>query len=423
MRTKVICLMIAAAIFACPQLAQAQGKPAAPKPAAPAPAAPSGAPMMAAPVMPVQAVRPAPAAGDDDRRVATPAAPLPEWIRRPMRAIDPMTLRAEGQSIRLWGIKPASTSETPLELKALDLMDGLIQEGQVNCRIMAKESTWTNIVARCSTPENQDLALELLSTGFVVVDRAQTYGTVFATSYETAQEKARLDGAGVWKLLKDEKEDPSGPPSWLKPHMGVLLPIALMFGPFGGLAIVGLVMWYWLKRMATAQEQEQEQTSRKEAMLLTRERQVLVTTLEGELTENKNKIEAFLVIYGDMLRSLQDPNETPKYQQGGDIVQKHPSFSRTVFESNVNKLSLLDIKLAGKVSKLYSGMPKEQEYINLEPGVPLETAQQLVEKVLKEAEALIEPINTVINGLQASLQAKNAGVAAGVAAPPVQAAA
>jgi hypothetical protein len=279
---------------------------------------------------------------------------------------------------------------------------------------MAKESTWTNIVARCSTSENQDLALELLNTGFVVVDRAQTYGTVFATSYETAQEKARLGGAGVWKLLKNEKEDPSGPPSWLKPHMGVLLPIALMFGPFGGLAVVGLVMWYWLKRMATAQEQDQEQTSRKEAMLLTRERQVLVTTLEGELSENKNKIEAFLVIYGDMLRSLKDPNETPKYQQGGDIVQKHPSFSRTVFESNVSKLSLLDIKLAGKVSKLYSGMPKEQEYINLEPGVPLETAVQLVEKVLKEAETLIDPINTVIGGLQGSLQAKGAGLAAGV---------
>lgn len=421
MRNTFLCLMIAAALVALPHAAQAQAKPAASRAAAPAaPAAPSAAPMMQAPSMPVPTgVRPV--AANDDDRPSTPKAPLPEWIRRPMRAIDPMTLRAEGQSIRLWGIRPASTSETPLELKALDLLDGLIQEGQVNCRIIPKESTWTNIVARCSTSENQDLALELLSTGFVVVDRAQTYGTVVATSYETAQEKARLAGAGVWKLLKTEEKGEGGVPAWLKPHMDFLVPFALIFGPFGGLAVVGLVMWYWLKRMATAQEQDQEQASRKEAMLLTRERQVLVTTLEGELSENKNKIEAFLVIYGDMLRSLQDPNETPKYQQGGDIVQKHPSFSRTVFESNVSKLSLLDIKLAGKVSKLYSGMPKEQEYINLEPGVPLETAVQLVEKVLKDAETLIEPINTVISGLQASLQAKGAGLAAGVA-PAAQAA-
>ncbi|MEZ0259734.1 MAG: thermonuclease family protein [Alphaproteobacteria bacterium] len=418
MRNTFFCLMIAAALFALPHAAQAQAKPAAPKAAAPS--GPAAAPMMQAPAVPVPTgVRPA-AAGDDDRP-STPLAPLPERIQRPMRAIDPMTLRAEGQSIRLWGIRPASTAETPLELKALDLMDGLIQEGQVNCRIMPK-STWTNIVARCSTSENQDLALELLSTGFVVVDRDQTYGTVFATSYETAQEKARLAGAGVWKLLKLEENPQGGVPAWLKPHMDFLLPFALIFGPFGGLVIVGLVMWYWLKRMATAQEQDQEQASRKEAMLLTRERQVLVTTLEGELSENKNKIDAFLVIYGDMLQSLKDPNETPKYQQGGDIVQKHPRFSRTVFESNVSKLSLLDIKLAGKVSKLYSSMPKEEEYINLEPGVPLETAVQLVEKVLKDAETLIDPINTVIGGLQASLQAKNTGLAAGVSSTTAAAA-
>src|ERR1700722_10552013 len=36
----------------------------------------------------------------------SPLAGMPDHIRRPMRAVDPMTLRAEGLSIRLWGIKP-----------------------------------------------------------------------------------------------------------------------------------------------------------------------------------------------------------------------------------------------------------------------------------------------------------------------------
>lgn len=370
-------------------------------------------PKTAVPAAPVAAVPAPPAAmASDDTPDIAPAAVaplanrLPERIMRPMRAVDPMTLRAEGGTIRLWGIKPAQSAETPLELKALDLMDGLIQEQQVNCRIMG--GTMLEMIARCSTATNQDLALELLKNGFVVVDRRQTYNTVFATAYEKEQESARVAGKGVWALVKEDanQTDSRGLPRWLEPYMSFLLPLALIFGPFGGLLIVGLVMWYWLSRMASLQEKEAEQSSRKEAMLQSRERHVLISTLEGELMENKNKIEAFLVIYGDMLRSLQDANEVPKYQQGGDIVQKHPTFGRAVFEANVSKLSLLDIKLAGQISKLYSAMPKDQEYINLEPTVPLETAVKLVQKVLKEAETLIDPLNNVIAGLSTATQKK-----------------
>jgi endonuclease YncB( thermonuclease family) len=379
---------------------------------------------MQAPAMPSSPAARAPAiAPPDEAPDIAPQVPsasrLPERIIRPMRAVDPMTLRAEGSVIRLWGIKPAQTAETPLELKALDLMDKLIQEQQVNCKI--EGGTRLDLVARCTTAANQDLALELLRNGYVVVDRRQTYNSVFASNYEKEQEAARVAQRGVWALVKEDQNEKgaTGMPKWLEPHISYLLPLALIFGPFGGLAVVAVIMWYWLKRMAQAQEQEAEQSNRKEAMLINRERQVLISTLEGELTENKNKIEAFLVIYGDMLRGLQDSNEVPKYQQGGDIVQKHPTFGRAVFEANVSKLSLLDIKLAGQISKLYAAMPKEQEYINLEPTVPLETAVKLVEKVLKEAEQLLEPINGVVLGLQASQQKKSAVSAA--TAPPVAA--
>ena len=371
---------------------------AAPPPSAPSAAVAPPAPASAA-VMPADSGEPR-------------ATGLPEYIKRPMRAVDPMTLRAEGFSIHLFGIKSAQTSETPLELKALDRMDQMIQEGEVNCKIMPG-SQMPDLIGRCLTQSNQDIAIELLQNGFVIVDRRQTYGSIFATTYEKAQEQARLSAAGVWSFMNGENGSKG---SGMFPGMSWLLPLALIVGPFGGLLLVSFIMWYWLKRMSSAQEAESEQSSRKEAMLLTRERQVLVSTLEGELIENKNKIEAFLVIYGDLLRALKDPNEVPKYQQGGDIVQKHPSFSKTVFEANVNKLSLLDIKLAGKVSKLYSSMPKEQEYINLEPGVPLDTAVQLVEKVLKEAEGMLVPINAVITGLQGATMVKPAASKAEAAA-------
>ncbi|HRI77652.1 MAG TPA: hypothetical protein PLX33_11795, partial [Alphaproteobacteria bacterium] len=185
---------------------------------------------------------------------------------------------------------------------------------------------------------------------------------------------------------------------WLQSD--VLAPLVIFGGMFLGFLFNALIMLRFMGRFSQSQSSENLQAERKEALLQSRERQVLVTTLEGELTENKNKIEAFLVIYGDLLKTLNDPVQTPKYQQVGDIVQKHPSYSKTVFEANVGKLSLLDIKLAGHLSKLYSAMPKEQEYINLDQNVPLDTAVKLVEKVLQDAEELLGPIAQVVRELQ-----------------------
>lgn len=345
-----------------------------------------------------------PAAVEEPAAEVPAQAKLPERISRPMVAIDPVTLKAEGIEIRLWGIKTASVSETSLELKALDLLDSIIDGQVVNCKIEGGQLPV--LFGRCVVQANSDLSLELLNNGLAVRDRRQTYNTAYASAYGQAEEFARLNKKGVWKFLA-ESEKESSVPKWLQPHLDLLVPVALILGPITGLVIVALVMWFWLQRLSRAQMQETEVSRKKESMLQSRERSVLLSTLEGELADNKNKIEAFLVIYGDLLRSLKDTNEVPKYQQVGDIVQKHPSFSKTVFEANVGKLSLLGIKLAGQVSKLYSSLPKEQEYINLEPNVPLETAIKLVEKILHDAEELLPPIIGAMSGLQAAGQQKS----------------
>lgn len=329
---------------------------------------------------------------------------LPERIVRPMVALDPVTLKAEGVEIKLWGIRPASTSESPLELKALDLLDGIIEGQQVNCKIEGGQMPV--LYARCVV-QGSDLSLELLNNGLAIRDRRMTYNTAYASAYGTAEELARHNRKGVWKFLVDTGKDGDGAQSSLTDGGSSMLTWALFGGPLAGMALIGLVLWFWMQNMSKAQQAEAEAIRRKESLLQTREKNVLLTTLEGELLENKNKIEAFMVIYGDMLQGLQSTTETPKYQQVGDIVQKHPSFSKTVFEANVSKLSLLGIKLAGNISKLYASLPKEQEYINLEPGVPLNTAVQLVEKVRSDAQALVPSIDAAIQGLQAAAQQKN----------------
>lgn len=360
------------------------------------------APLLAVSVVALLSLTSVPAPAQNAPAAATPAttttaAPaargLPERIQRPMRAVDPVTLRAEGLYIRLWGIQPAKAADTPLELRAMELIDALIQEGQVNCRLEGGQIP--DLIGRCTVQSGQDLALELLGNGYAVVDRRQTYNTVFASNYQKAEEQARAMKRGAWSLI-DRQEVQL--PKWLQSD--VMAPLVIFGGMLLGFLLNALLMLRFMGRYAQTQSSENLQVERKEALLQSRERQVLLTTLEGELAENKNKIDAFIVIYSDLLASLNDPAQTPKYQQVGDIVQKHPSYSKTVFEANVGKLSLLDIKLAGHLSKLYSAMPKEQEYINLDQNVPLETAVKLVEMVVQDAQQLLEPINHVIKELQ-----------------------
>lgn len=316
---------------------------------------------------------------------------LPDKIMRPMRAVGTTVLKAEGINIHLWGIKPAMSAETPLELRALILMDSLTREQQVSCKVVG--GTITDVIARCTAVDDKDIALELLNNGFAIVDRQATYDSVFASAYERAQEQARQGGKGVWKIVTSEGSGGSAIDGYMI--------LVLVLGPFFGMLAVAGVMWYWLQHISQARKRESEETKANENLMQARERRVLASTLEGELMDNKSKIEAFLFIYGDLLQDLKNTATVPKYQQAGDIIQKHPSFSKTVFEANVGKLSLLDMHLAGRVSKLYSALPKEHAYIELDTGVPLETAVKLVERIMEEAKELLEPIDTIIAELHA----------------------
>lgn len=324
---------------------------------------------------------------------------LPERLTGSMRAITPVVLRYENAFIMLWGIKSV-TGNGFAELKALEVVDALVQDQQVNCRIIG--GTNPRYLGRCATQDSQDIAVDLLSSGYMVVDRMQTDGTPFAAVYQKAQESARALKKGIWAGYDEQKKLM---PSWMEPYLALLLPFGLVFGPLLGLLVIALVMRHWLKNMAEQQAQETARAAQKEERLQNRERQVLVSTLEAELLENKNKIEAFLAIYGDMLNDLKNETTKPRYQDSGDIVQKHPNYSKTVFDSNIGKLSLLDMKLAGHLSKIYAVMSKDSEYINLEPDLPLDTAIKLLEKIIQDTKELVPDLDAAIQQLEASAAA------------------
>ena len=350
--------------------------------------------ILAAPVMAASSDGP-PVSAAPVGRVDTDA--LAERLTGNMRALTPLTLRYNNATILLWGLRPAGAPGSLTEAKALELMDALVQDQQMTCRVVSGASN--RYIARCGTQEVQDLGVELIGAGYAFADRAQTDGTVFASVYEKAQETARVQKNGIW-LLEDVQK--SALPAWLQPYLSVLLPLGLIFGPLGGLLVVAFVMRHWLKNMADQQAHESARNAQKEERLMNRERQVLITTLEAELIENKNKIEAFMAIYGDMLSDMKGSSR-PRYMDSGDIVQKLPAYSKTLCESNVSKLSLLDMKLAGQLSNFYVTMSKDNEYINLEPDLPVETAVKLIEKVMQDTNELLPELDATIAQLESAM--------------------
>lgn len=350
-----------------------------------------------------------------DAEIAPPVAPtqsipgmampngLPDRIVRPMLVIDPTTLRAEGLEIHLWGIKAAQSSDTKFEIQAMDKLDKTINGQLVSCKIQG--GTFPDVYGRCVTKANDDLGLTLLNAGLAIRDRRITYNTPFATAYGQAEEYARLNKQGIWNTVS---QAPQTAADAQMPVTRTTMLLFIVIIPIIGLMVIGLIMWTWLQRISNSHRAEIERAMQKERMLISRERSVLVSTLESELMENKNKIDAFLTICRDMLADMLNPDTKPKYQTSGDIVQKHPGYSKTVFEASADRLSMLGIKVAGRLAKLYGAFPKEQEYINLEPHVPLDTAIKLIEKTIADTEVFVQPVNEALAALQAMAAAKSA---------------
>lgn len=316
-------------------------------------------------------------------------------VRLNVRVLDGKTLYApppENKVVQLWGV------EIVEPLKARMRLEELVGTGEVSCRF--EKTVQNRIFVRCSSQATGDIGLSLLREGLAVADRSQTMLSPYQSDYEKAEAAARDDSAGAWGFIQKERSLASVyVPPWLDAWLPVLVPIAIVIGPLLGLFIIAFVQRQGLASLKKSQEREFEHARRHEASLRTREKLVLASALEGELMDNKSKLEAYIAIYRELLSSLKDPAKTPRYQQGGDLVHKHPALGRAIFDANADKLNLLDLKLASDISKLYVTFRSDAEYTNLDPSLPLETAVRMVEMVIQDAEKLMPKIDGLIERL------------------------
>jgi hypothetical protein len=172
----------------------------------------------------------------------------------------------------------------------------------------------------------------------------------------------------------------------------------LVAATFTALAII---IMRGFKSVIQAQNDNLEMMGR-ERHLKNMERGIVATMLDSEMKANKSKIEAFIVVYEEMLRSLRDTSKEAKYKSSGDIVQKQPVLSRSVFDRNTDKLDVLGRKLSSDLIHFYARVKTNPEYVNIEPEMSLTQATEVVQSSVSRAKKLNELIETLLEEFEKS---------------------
>jgi len=166
-----------------------------------------------------------------------------------------------------------------------------------------------------------------------------------------------------------------------------------------GMGLMAVMIWVGFARMAGIQREHLQRVKADEQSLKKKEKLVLASSFAGELTENKIKCETFITIYTELLRNLRELERRAPYEDTGDFIHQHPPLSRTVFDHNVDKLSLFGPKLAGDLASVYAAIRSEPQYFTLETTMPRAAAIRIVEMVLDDAQKTLEPIEPLTAAL------------------------
>ena len=297
------------------------------------------------------------------------------------RAASASVLVAGDKRINLWGIEAAQSMSPSFQLRVRTALDNAIGGKPLQCEIKAQKNSET--YAQCVNAADLDLSLYMIQQGHVSVDRSQVYGTVFEEPYIQAEIEAQDRDLGVWAEETAQGGSSSGADaSWLL-SLGFILFLCII----AAFTVISIVIMRGFRNVVDAQHDNVEMIA-KERKLRDKERGVVAVMLDSEIKANKSKIEAYIVVYDEMLKALKDSSRPPKYKKSGDIVQKQPALDRSVFDRNTDKLETLGDRLSSELIHFYARIKSKPEYENLEPNVELLEAIALLEGVLKNARRL-----------------------------------
>ncbi len=296
------------------------------------------------------------------------------------RVLDSTTLLSGKTKISLWGVEKIDTKSPVFSLKIRQALEDKIGGRNILC--VVKSKVGEDIVkAQCINSKEEDLSMFLLHEGYASADRKEIYKSIYEIPYLNAEQSAQASNNGVWGGAED-----SGYKQSKKFLMGSLILIIVFV-----LALVFLSfhLMRGFSRVVDIQNQSIDLAA-KERALKDKEKYIIASMIDAEIRSNKAKIKAFLTIYEETLRGLSDSGKALEYQKTGDIVQKQPVLSRSVFDGNTGKLDLLGSRLSSSIIHYYARIKTSPDYIEIKPDTTLNESREIIESVIENANKLSE---------------------------------
>lgn len=313
--------------------------------------------------------------------IVTEQPEQPQTISEIVRATDAATVFTGDHRIKLWGIETINSNNPVFKLKSRTALENKIGNMPVRCTI--KQQHQDSLIAQCINSKEEDLSLAMLQQGYVSVDRAAVYGSVFEEPYLQAEQQAQRLNLGIWAI--DTSTTNAKNPR--QERNFILLVTAIAFVFILALAVFSYYMMRGFKDMVSAQN-ETLNLAGKERALRDREKFLIASMLCAEIKENKTKIEAYLMIYEELLKDIKDTTHTPKYKKSGEIIQKQPALSRSIFDGNTDRLDMMGETLASELIHYYARIKTIPDYVDLSPDTAIEDALKLAESVVEHARKL-----------------------------------
>lgn len=158
------------------------------------------------------------------------------------------------------------------------------------------------------------------------------------------------------------------------------------------IAAVALVGFFFLSRRSKHDLAEQSAETRQL-------RAHLASLLIVEAVENKNKAEAFVSIYAELVQKLRQIEQKASYQETGDFIHRHVPLNRIVYDAHREQWHVLGATLEQELHYLYERITPESVYDELTRDTPRGSALQAVERIIEEAQTLSGHLDSVIRSL------------------------
>ena len=221
---------------------------------------------------------------------------------------DVNLLIAGKTKILLWGVEKIGQNAAVFNLKARNALENRISGKPVTCMTQAKKG---NVIsAQCINHAEEDLSLYLLQQGMVSADRTAIHGTVYERPYLEAERIAQENKYGVWAAGESDSNVP-GDKQTKNFMLGAFLLVAVFIM---ALIVLGFFVMRGFGRVIDVQSRSLD-LAMKERDLKEKEKLVIASMINSEVKENKSKIEAYLLVYEEMLRDFSDTTKPPSYQK------------------------------------------------------------------------------------------------------------